>query len=64
MNKVKLTTRDGGFVTEIQIPVLNPPYEVVAWGNRVFVWDGPTQTYREGLMYVDPSVYTRKILNG
>jgi hypothetical protein len=60
MHKVKLTTRDGGFVTEIQVPPLNPPYEVVVWGQRVFVWDGATQTYREGLMFVDPSTFIHR----
>lgn len=55
MLKVKLCTRDGGFVAEINVPPLNPPYEVILWGQRVFVWDGKAQFYREGLMFVDPS---------
>lgn len=35
--KIKLITRDGGFVRDAEIPPFTPPPEVVTWGTRVFV---------------------------
>jgi hypothetical protein len=57
MLKVRLYTRDGGFVHEGEIPDFTPTPEVIVWGERVFVrraWeDNPSGTiYMEGLAWV------------
>ena len=42
--KVKLFTRDGGFVHSAEIPPFNEPPTIIIWGQRFFVFadvDGP-----------------------
>ena len=56
--QARLETRDGDFVTYVQVPIMNPPADLLGWGNRVFVMtqnaeelpDGEiAPIYREGL---------------
>jgi hypothetical protein len=54
--KVRLITRDDGFVAEVIIPFFNPPAEVLIWGERCFVFQhehhaGRRGIYREGMMW-------------
>lgn len=56
--KIKLFTRDGGFVRDGMLPPFLIPPEVISWGARVFVLDAtqmgdaddPTH-YKEGMLY-------------
>lgn len=50
METVKLFTRDGGFVAEVEIPRFTPPAEVLQWGSRLFVRT-PEGEYREGMAF-------------
>lgn len=59
--KIKLLTRDGGFVHQAEIPPFAPPPEVIGWGSRIFVRRDESESdrervitvvYREGLAYV------------
>lgn len=53
MYSVRLETKTGEFVTDVEILALTPPPEVVYWGTRVFIFhkteDG-FHVYREGTM--------------
>lgn len=58
--KIKLFTRDAGFVHEADIPPFLLPPEVVTWGSRVFTKDdrsiveadgSRTVRYTEGILY-------------
>lgn len=56
--KIKLFTRDGGFVRDGEIPPFLIPPEVITWGSRTFVHDekftplhGEPTGYVEGLAY-------------
>ena len=60
--KLKLMTRDGGFVRDGEIPPFTPPPEVITWGSRVFVHEHAHRpgavpltdvplTYVEGMAY-------------
>lgn len=48
--RVKLLTRDGGFVKEFEIPPFMIPPEILVWGSRSFVLQ-PSGEYREGMAY-------------
>ncbi len=59
--KIKLLTRDGGFVRDGEIPPFHPPPQVITWGTRCFVHglafhptdaDNEPAIYLEGLMYL------------
>jgi len=39
MEKVRLLTKDGGFVTSGMIPAFNDPPDVIVWGSRIFQYD-------------------------
>lgn len=39
--KIKLFSRDGGFVTEVVIPPFHDPPEVLMWSARIFVLPNP-----------------------
>ena len=61
--RIKLFTRDGGFVHEAQLPDFNPGPGIVLWGERVFTRDvtsliesdgSRTVRYTEGFLYVLP----------
>jgi hypothetical protein len=39
--KVKMFSRDGGFVAEAVIPAFNDPPEAILWGVRLFVLPQP-----------------------
>jgi hypothetical protein len=57
--KIKLFTRDGGFVRDGEIPPFLIPPEVITWGSRSFVFSedpqytdaGAVAGYVEGLAY-------------
>lgn len=49
MEKIKLYTRDGGYVVTVTVPVFNPKPEAIAWGSRVFVLKDTR--YVEGLLW-------------
>lgn len=57
ITSAKLYTREGGFVTDIEIPPFDPPADVVIWGARTFVFDQPILStephlrYREGMAW-------------
>jgi hypothetical protein len=68
MEKIRLETRGGEFVAHEYITGMNPPPEVILWGQRTFVlhsvanpgmrWDqkeGNPTIYREGLMLPIPA---------
>lgn len=38
MKKVRLMTKDGGFVTGGEVPLFDEPPDVVVWGERVFTY--------------------------
>lgn len=48
--KIRLLTRDGGFVHEAEVPRFTPPAEVLVWGARVFV-RRENGEYREGMAF-------------
>jgi hypothetical protein len=48
---IKLLTRTGDFVAEIEMPAFDPMPEGVLWGQRAFFLDH--EQYREGFLYVD-----------
>ena len=50
---VKLTTKFGEFVTNVQVPPMQPMPEVIGWGSRIFVYVDDTQ-YKEGIIYFPP----------
>lgn len=57
MQKVKLITRAGGYVTTVLVPPFNPPAEGIIWGSRSFFLDTADVrpegylVYREGLVF-------------
>lgn len=55
MDKVKLYTRDGGFVVEINILPFKIYPEAIMWGERMFI-KTPGGEYREGFMWVADSI--------
>lgn len=54
MEPIELYTKDGGYVTTLQVPRFNSPAEVIIWGQRVFVPDREAGRYREAFAYVVP----------
>ena len=52
LTKVKLTTAQGLFITDVFCLPLTPPAEIILWGARAFTYysvaDG-VLTYKEGL---------------
>ena len=54
MQPVELHTREGGYVTTIEVPPFTKPPEVIIWGLRVFVLDQEAGKYREAFAYVVP----------
>lgn len=58
MRKVKLYTRDGGYVATVEIPTTRPGPEGIMWGERTFFLNtSGTHHYVEGLLfYVRPNL--------
>jgi hypothetical protein len=55
--KINLLTRDGEFVTEVEIPMFKLMPEVLVWGERTFVYSpGVLGAYYEGFAYYIPPV--------
>ena len=53
MTKIRLETRSGDFVAEVEIPTMMPMPEIVTWGDRHFVHTGLyTLIYSEGICHV------------
>jgi hypothetical protein len=55
--KIKLFTRDGGFVHEALIPPFKPAPEVITWGARVFVRNDVYAIGDEATGYVEGMAY-------
>lgn len=53
MEPIELHTRDGGYVTTVQVPTFSPPPDVIVWGQRMFM-RGEDGKYREAFTYVVP----------
>jgi len=53
MIEVKLTTKQGEYVTTVNVIPMNPLPEIIQWGSRFFIEvegkTGKMPTYREGL---------------
>ncbi len=56
MRKVKLFTRGGEFVIEIEVLPFALMPEVIQWGTRIFVREND-ERYLEGFLYVHPPEY-------
>jgi len=55
MQKIKLVTASGDFVTEVTIPPFLTPPDVLLWGERTFKADMlDRELYREAFMFVVP----------
>jgi len=54
MNKVKLFTASGAFVTDVGVPVFDPKPTVILWGLRVFAFSPGDKEYREVFYYAVP----------
>lgn len=67
MQAIELHTRDGAYVTTVQLPQFIPSDEsgrvrvgllalpeVILWGLRVFVLDAEVGKYREAIAYTVP----------
>lgn len=54
MTRIRLTTKDGRFVTTVEIPPMGPLPEIIVWGERYFIYKTPgiPHTYREGFAVV------------
>lgn len=55
MQRVRLYTRQGGYVCTVDVPNFDPPVEVISWGSRYFVLNGNksggTVKYVEGMHF-------------
>jgi hypothetical protein len=53
MLKIRLETRSGDFVVFVNVPLFDPPMDVLVWGTRVFqrVTD---DVYRECMIFYVP----------
>jgi hypothetical protein len=56
----KLLTRTGELVTLVTIPPMNPPPEMVCWGQRLFVRNERGE-YREGCCWFAPGSFVGTI---
>jgi hypothetical protein len=54
MIKVILHTREGEYVTTVDVPPMNPMPEIIIWGSRVFFKPDRCKGYYEGLAWVVP----------
>jgi len=54
MRPIELYTREGAYVTTVQVPDFKPPAEILVWGVRMFVLDAEHGKYREAFAYVVP----------
>jgi len=57
MNTIRLYTRDGRMVTEVQVPPWNSAPEVYVWGERIFVLH-TNGRYEEaaGVFFIPPQI--------
>lgn len=53
MNKVKLWTSNGGYVTTVDVPNFVPMPEVLVWGQRFFTRESDIR-YKEAFTYFIP----------
>lgn len=53
MRTVRLLTRSGEFVTEVEVPAFILPPDVIQWGSRHFLHI-TAEEYSEGLLYAIP----------
>jgi hypothetical protein len=51
VEKVRLYTSDGEYVVSVELPNVEPPPRVLAWGKRYFVLGRPPE-YMEATCYV------------
>ena len=49
-----LYTHDGQLVVSVHVPPLNPPADVLLWGDRYFLWNEQRRQYREGVCFWIP----------
>jgi len=54
MKSIELYTREGHYVTTIDVPDFPKPAEVIVWGLRFFVLDAEQGRYREAFAYLSP----------
>lgn len=51
IEKVRLYTSDGEYVVSVELPNVEPPPRIVAWGKRYFVLGRPPE-------YIEATCYT------
>ena len=55
MKPVRLSTREGEYVTTVRIPAMNRPPDAIMWGQRMFMHISADH-YSEGMLYVVPDM--------
>lgn len=50
---ITLYTRDGGLVTKIDIPAMQPPPDGIVWGSRFFVRGVSSGDFNSGPNYYE-----------
>jgi hypothetical protein len=59
--RVKLLTRDGGFVREGNTPPFHPPPEAMIWGTRIFMRRGEYEPGTEPVDYYEGMAWSMDV---